>query len=83
MTGMEYVYTIYEEKSFSAAAKKLYMTQPALSAAVKKIEGELGLPIFDRSHSPLRLTDAGQAYIEAAEKILNTEKPASLYYGFG
>lgn len=74
MTGMEYVYTVYEEKSFSAAAKKLFMTQPALSAAVKKVEGELGLPIFDRSHSPLRLTDAGQAYIEAAEKIFQIQK---------
>ena len=74
MTGMEYVYTVYEEKSFSAAAKKLFMTQPALSAAVKKVEGELGLPIFDRSHSPLRLTDAGQAYIEAAEKIFHIQK---------
>ena len=74
MTGMKYVYTVYEEKSFSAAAKKLFMTQPALSAAVKKVEGELGLPIFDRSHSPLRLTDAGQAYIEAAEKIFQIQK---------
>ena len=79
MNGMEYVYTVYEEKSFSAAAKKLYMTQPALSAAVKKIEGELGLPIFDRSHSPLRLTDAGQAYIEAAEKIFQIQKNLHRY----
>lgn len=74
MTGREYVYTVYEEKSFSAAAKKLFMTQPALSAAVKKVEQELGLPIFDRSHSPLRLTDAGRAYIEATEKIFQIEK---------
>ena len=37
-TDLEYVYTVYEEKSFSAAAKKLFMTQPALSAAVKKVE---------------------------------------------
>lgn len=74
MTGMEYVYTVYEEKSFSAAAKKLFMTQPALSASVKKVESELGLPIFDRSHTPLRLTDAGRAYIEAAEKIFQIQK---------
>ncbi len=79
MTGMEYVYTVYEEKSFSAAAKKLFMTQPALSAAVKKVEQELGMPIFDRSHSPLRLTDAGQAYIEAAEKIFQVQKNLQRY----
>ncbi|ORT99359.1 Transcriptional regulatory protein, LYSR family [Anaerovibrio sp. JC8] len=79
MTGMEYVYTVYEEKSFSAAAKKLFMTQPALSAAVKKVEQELGMPIFDRSHSPLRLTDAGQAYIEATEKIFQVQKNLQRY----
>ena len=79
MTGMEYVYTVYEEKSFSRAAKKLFMTQPALSAAVKKVESTLGLPIFDRSHSPLRLTDAGQAYIDAAEKIFQIQKNLHRY----
>lgn len=79
MTGMDYVYTVYEEKSFSQAAKKLFMTQPALSAAVKKVEKELGLPIFDRSHSPLRLTDAGHAYIEAAEKIFQIQKNLHRY----
>ena len=79
MTGMEYVYTVYEEKSFTAAAKKLFITQPALSASIKKVEAELGLPIFDRSHSPLRLTDAGQAYIEAAEKIFQIQKHLHRY----
>jgi DNA-binding transcriptional LysR family regulator len=79
MTGMDYVYTVYEEKSFSAAAKKLFMTQPALSAAVKKVEQELGMAIFDRSHSPLRLTDAGQAYIEAAEKIFQIRRNLQRY----
>ncbi|WP_037353835.1 LysR family transcriptional regulator [Selenomonas sp. FC4001] len=79
MTGMDYVYTVYEEKSFSGAAKKLFMTQPALSAAVKKVENEIGMPIFDRSRSPLRLTDAGQAYIEAAEKIFQIQKNLHRY----
>lgn len=79
MTGMDYVYTVYEEKSFSAAAKKLFMTQPALSAAVKKVEQELGMAIFDRSHSPLRLTDAGQAYIEAAERIFQIQRNLQRY----
>lgn len=79
MTSMDYVYTVYQEKSFSAAAKKLFMTQPALSAAVKKTEKELGMAIFDRAHSPLRLTDAGQAYIEAAEKIFQIQRNLKRY----
>lgn len=79
MQSMDYVYAVYKEKSFSAAARKLFMTQPALSAAVKKAEQELGLPIFDRSHAPLRLTDAGQAYIEAAEKIYHVQENLHRY----
>ena len=35
--GKEYVYTVYEEKSFSKAAQKLYISQPALSTAIKKV----------------------------------------------
>ena len=76
---MDYVYMVYQEKSFSKAAKKLFMTQPALSAAVKKVEKDIGLPLFDRSHSPLRLTDAGQAYIEAATKIFQIQKNMHRY----
>ena len=39
--GKEYVYAVYEEKSFSKAAQKLYITQPALSTAIKKVEKRL------------------------------------------
>ena len=35
---MDYVYTVYQEKSFTKAAEKLYISQPALSATVKKLE---------------------------------------------
>ena len=66
MQGMDYVYAVWQEKSFSAAARKLFVSQPALSASVRKVERELGLPIFNRSTTPLQLTDAGRAYIDAA-----------------
>lgn len=66
-----YVYAVYQEKSFSKAAKKLYITQPALSAMVKKAEQEIGTPIFDRTTSPISLTQAGNYYIEQAGKILH------------
>ena len=44
-SGMEYIYAVYQEKSFSAAAKKLFLSQPALSASIKKAEEALGAPI--------------------------------------
>ena len=45
---MLYIYTIYQEGSFSRAASKLYLSQPALSIAIRKIENEIGMPLFDR-----------------------------------
>ena len=58
--GMDYVYEVYLARSFSAAAKKLFISQPALSAAVKKVEKQLGITIFDRSTNPITLTQAGR-----------------------
>ena len=66
---MEYVYTVYEERSFTRAAKKMCLSQPALSSMVKKAENRIGAPIFDRSTSPLRLTAVGEYYIRQAERI--------------
>ena len=62
--GMEYIYTVYKEKSFSKAAKKLFISQPSLSATVKRIEKKIGAPIFDRSTKPLTLTECGEKYIQ-------------------
>ena len=70
----EYIYAVYQEKSFSKAAKKLYVSQPWLSATIKKAEQELGLPLFDRSTNPISLTEAGQYYIEKVEEITAIEE---------
>lgn len=77
--SMNYIYEIYQEGSFSKAAKKLYMTQPALSIAVKKEEAELGQPLFERSSSPLVLTEAGKAYIDSVRKIKEIESSLRQY----
>lgn len=72
-----YVFEVNKEKSFSKAAKNLFISQPALSLMVKKAEGKIGTPIFDRSTNPITLTEAGQYYIEQAEKIINIEQEAA------
>lgn len=56
---MRYVYEIYRQKSFSKAAQALFITQPALSIAISKLEASLGMPLFDRSTRPISLTPAG------------------------
>ncbi len=68
--GMEYVYAVYQEKNFSKAAAKLYISQPSLSANIKRIEKKVGYPLFDRSTKPLSLTECGEQYIAAVEKIM-------------
>ena len=77
--GMEYVYAVYKEKSFSKAAEKLFISQPSLSANVKREEQCVGYPIFDRSTKPLGLTELGKKYIETVEKILAMQKEFSEY----
>ena len=74
MNEMDYVYEVYKEKSFSAAAKKLFISQPALSTAIKKLEESLGITIFDRSISPIALTEAGKIYIDAVEQMRGIER---------
>ena len=58
----------------SLAAKKNFVSQPALSAIVKKVEKSLGVTLFDRSTLPISLTDAGKIYISAIEEIRQTKK---------
>ena len=71
--GMEYVYEVYKERSFSKAAANLFISQPSLSANVKRIEKKIGYPIFDRSTKPLGLTECGRHYIDAVEHIMQVE----------
>ena len=71
---MHYVYTVYEEKSFTKAAQKLYVSQPALSGAIKKLEIELGYPIFDRGGKEVTPTELGMKYIKAVQEILVIQK---------
>ena len=63
----EYFLAIVKERSISKAAERLYLSQPYLSQYLAKLESELGVVLLDRSHSPLRLTPAGElfhAYLE-------------------
>ena len=71
---MEYVYAVYKEQSFSKAAEKLYVSQPCLSAAIRKIEEEVGVPLFERRYSSVRPTQIGLEYIEAVERIMDVQK---------
>lgn len=75
-TTAKYIYTVYRLKSFSLAAQELFLSQPAMSRAIKKAELELGAPIFNRKTIPISLTDEGKIYIDTIEKMLQMEQDA-------
>src|ERR1700720_4617194 len=68
---METFLAVAEERSFSRAAARLHRTQPAVSQAIAKLEGELGEVLFERSSRDGTLTDAGEVLREYAAKWLN------------
>ena len=61
--------TVTRTLNFTAAAKELYCTQPALSYQIRSLEKELGLDLFTRSTTRVALTDAGRALRPHAEQI--------------
>ena len=74
-----YVYEVYRQRSFSRAAKALYISQPSLSLMVRKAEERIGSPLFDRSTSPIGLTEAGRMYIRAVEQVMEIENSFQEY----
>lgn len=78
--GALYIYEVYKEKSFSKAAQKLYVSQPALSAAIQREESRWGCAFFDRSRAPVGLTEAGRRYVAAVENMLREQKALEEYF---
>lgn len=76
---MEYVLNVYREKGFSRAARKMYVSQPALSAMVRRAEERIGSPIFDRATSPIELTEVGREYVRVALEIKRSEEAFQQY----
>ena len=73
---LEVFLTVARERRFSRAAKKLYRTQSAVSQSIRKLEEEIGEPLFDRSSREGLLTDAGRVLQEYAERMLNLRADA-------
>ena len=72
--NIRYLFAIEELGSVSAAAKRLYISQPTLSQFLKKYEDDLGYPIFIRTKQGLKLTHEGQIFLDTAREILRLER---------
>ena len=69
---LECILTVAEHRSFTKAAKALYISQPSLSAIISRAEEEMGVALFDRSASPIALTYAGEIFIRDADEIMDS-----------
>jgi DNA-binding transcriptional LysR family regulator len=76
LSQLEVFLTVARERRFSRAAQKLYRTQSAVSQSIRKLEEEVGEPLFDRSSRDGLLTDAGRVLQEYAERLLNLRADA-------
>ncbi|GAC1446612.1 MAG: LysR family transcriptional regulator [Pyrinomonadaceae bacterium] len=76
LTQLEFFLKVIEEGSFSKAADCVYRTQPAVSIAVKRLEEEVGAPLFDRSQKTPTLTEAGQIIYDHARQMLALREQA-------
>ncbi len=70
LTELKYIVMLAEEKHFGRAAERCYVSQPTLSVAVKKLEEELGIAIFERSKSSVYITPLGTQLITQAKRVL-------------
>jgi LysR family hydrogen peroxide-inducible transcriptional activator len=70
LTELRYVVTLAQERHFGRAAERCHVSQPTLSVGVKKLEDDLGVIIFERSKSAVRLTPVGEGIVVQAQKVL-------------
>src|SRR5919198_6595012 len=67
---LRYLVALAEERSFTRAAGKVLVAQPALSQQIAKLEAEVGLPLVDRTTRRVAMTEAGDRLVEHARRVL-------------
>lgn len=70
LTELKYIVTLAQERHFGRAADKCYVSQPTLSVAIKKLESELDVAIFERSKSSVTVTPIGEQIVAQAQRVL-------------
>lgn len=67
---LKYFVAIADSGSFTRAADQLYVSQPSLSASIKKLEHELGVSLLERRWRGIALTTAGELFVEKAQNLI-------------
>ena len=69
-TELRYLVAVANERSFGRAAQKCFVSQPALSVAIQKLEEELGTRLFERGKNEVTVTPVGERIVEQAQRVL-------------
>ncbi len=78
LNELKYVVAVAQERNFRRAAERCFVSQPALSIAIQKLEEELGVQIFERSKTEITLTVVGNQIIEQAQRVLEETNKVKL-----
>lgn len=70
LTELQYIVAVAQERHFGRAAERVFVTQPALSLAIKKLEDELQTTIFERRQNRIELTSLGEQIVHQAQRVL-------------
>ncbi|MEZ2745918.1 LysR substrate-binding domain-containing protein [Halopseudomonas bauzanensis] len=70
LTELRYIVTLAQEQHFGHAAERCHVSQPTLSVGVKKLEEELGIMLFERTKSAVRVTPVGEKIVAQAQRVL-------------
>ena len=70
LTELRYVVAVARQRHFGRAAESCFVSQPTLSVAIKKLEDELGVTLFERGGSEIGVTSIGQQIVEQAKRVL-------------
>ncbi|WP_018465979.1 hydrogen peroxide-inducible genes activator [Calidithermus timidus] len=80
---LRYLVTLAEEGNFTRAAERVFLTQPALSVQIRRLEEELETRLFDRNKRPLEPTEIGRRVIAQARRVLEEAEKIKLMLGGG
>ncbi len=70
LTELRYIVALHQTEHFGKAAEKCFVSQPTLSVAIKKLEEELDVTLFERSRSQVKATPLGEKIIQQAQQVL-------------
>ena len=70
LNDLRYVVALAQERNFHRAAERCFVSQPALSLAIRKLEEELGVRLFERGRSGVRPTPTGSRIVEQAQRVI-------------